>query len=179
MKPPTFTYCAFVFFFRCFLILSAWLVVGLALLFGFIHKGAIRRGQHNGEVAFPDGKKEMGDKYPFEDAIVPWWLSWYDTPDEPGPFPAYEPTVMRVYRSCGWGITVWYNLATRNMAHGFLKWCGIQADKEYKNAELRLEKFGVGYGWKCYRDWYQEIDLPDTQTAPKYYLVPSFFNNER
>lgn len=182
--PPSFWLCAAVWCARMVLMVNAWWIVGAALLLGKIKPGSIQRGQWNGKVA---GLGEIGDNYPFPSARIPRSLAWFDTPDEPGPFPAYEPGIMAVHAwaakwlgdARAWGFTVWWNLSFRNVAHGFLQRWRVDVATDFGNAALRQERFGIGYGWKQYRDWRAEVDAPHDTFWPRYYLVPSFFNNEK
>lgn len=177
MSPPPFWFCAEVSLVRMVLMLNAWWIVGLALVTGVIHPGPVVRGQWNGEVA---GLGETGENYPFPSVVLPRWLAWFDTPDEPGPFPAYEPAIMAIYVRWGWWVTVWWNWSFRNIAHGWLYpfrrvW---PLEDVPRNEQLRQVKCGIGYGWKAYRDWRAEAVAPHGEVAPRYYVVPSFFNSE-
>jgi hypothetical protein len=182
--PPSFWLCAGVWCARMLLMLNAWWVVGAAVLLGKIKPGPIRRGQWNGEI---DGLGETGDNYPFPSAQIPRCLAWFETPDEPGPFPAYETGIIAVHswaaKSLGdsraWGFTVWWNWSLRNVAHGLLQRWRVNVDTDFGNAALRQQRWGIGYGWKQYRDWRAEVGAPHGYVKPKYYLVPSFFNNEK
>ena len=46
--------------------------------------------------------------------IFPKWAECVEAPDEYG-FPAYEPSMMKLYKKTGYFFTTWWNLSTRNV----------------------------------------------------------------
>jgi len=51
--------------------------------------------------------------------VLPRWLAWFNTPDDPGPAQGmYEPQVRAVYDRFGWAAKTWYWLGVRNQMNG-------------------------------------------------------------
>ena len=49
---------------------------------------------------------------------LPWWLSWFSTPDERCPGNAWEPTIDAMLKKYGKSVTTYYNLGLRNQLMG-------------------------------------------------------------
>ena len=49
---------------------------------------------------------------------LPWWLSWFSTPDERCPGNTFEPTIMEMIEKYGKTVTTYYNLGLRNQLMG-------------------------------------------------------------
>jgi hypothetical protein len=49
---------------------------------------------------------------------LPWWLSWFATPDERCPGNTFEPTIMAMIAKRGKVFTTYYNLGLRNQMMG-------------------------------------------------------------
>jgi hypothetical protein len=60
------------------------------------------------------------------DSVLPGWLAWLNTPDDPGPMQGmYEPQVAAVRERFGWLVKTWYWLGIRNQCYGlFAALCG-------------------------------------------------------
>lgn len=185
LKMPSFAFCLFVHLFRVLLFLVAWFMVPLGFALGKIRQGELRAGQWSGAAYTPDGTMITGVKVPT--IIAEGFFSIFGLPDDPG-IGLYEKTVSKIYNAKGWWWAVFYQLAFRNVAHGWL----------HKFAQFRLESDGpvtetitvrVGpfyYGLKRYEDWsrydlayvgredflYGDYNFPEKHAA--WYFVPDF-----
>lgn len=120
--------------------------------------------------------KHYGQDQLIQRYVLPRWLNWFNSPDEDG-WPMYEPTVAKIYHSLGWRVALFYNLAFRNQAQGFLWLFGHEVtelvrnkNKEMNctllNKELDLKLFALIYGWEVAHDHYK------THTKTGYFAIP-------
>lgn len=161
---------------RFFLILTAWLVVGVGILCNKIYKGYPERaGQWSGAATDVNGNVYTGAQVPQMVCVGFWRL--YDMPDEPG-IGLYEPTVSAIYNRFGWWVTVYYQLAFRNVAQGLGYAYRAQGVANDVPAPQRTwTKFGIRYGYKQYADWrsMSNDEVLAGQQPKSYYYVPDFF----
>lgn len=67
--------------------------------------------------------------------ILPRWLAWLNTPDDPGPSQGmYEPQVLAVYNRFGWYVKTWYWLGWRNQLYGLF----ASLSAKYDGAPVRV-----------------------------------------
>ena len=91
---------------------------------------------------------------------LPWWLSWFQTPDERLPGDTCEAAVKEMYIKHGQWITSWYWLGVRNIAMGLAVYMGHETtdyiperplgfwkrDKTWRYAaEIGKVRFVMGY----------------------------------
>lgn len=184
MKFPSFAFCLFVHLVKALLFLVAWFMVPLGMWLGKIRQGELRAGQWGGYAWDMNGVGVTGVRVPTIVTEGLWKI--FGLPDEPG-IGLYEKTVSKIYNAKGWWWTVYYQLAFRNVGHG---WLGMFKQSRLAGAECEppvYKKLGpFYYGLKRYEDWnrydaswtlqenmtYGMYNFPDKTTA--YYYVPDF-----
>ena len=142
---------------------------------GFLTKGITMGskvlGQWNGAYAEEDGTISYG--YQVEQIVCKGIFKIFDIPDEPG-ITLYEPTVSKIYRKYGWYWCVYYNLAFRNVGHGWFYLFKQDLGTIKPTPESLLKTFcGISYGLKPYEDWrsYTINDLEDG--ILRFYGIPA------
>lgn len=178
MTQPNFFLFGALVLLRLLMILTAWIVVPVGILLNQIHKGLPERpGQWTGASFDADGKQVLGTVVPTIVCRGFWKL--YDMPDEPG-IGLYEKTVSSIYRKYGWWVTVFYQLAFRNIAQGLGYAFRAPVDVYMTPPQYVWTKFGIRYGYKRYADWRAMTDTEILQgEAPsKFYYVPDFLISE-
>ena len=179
MKIPSYYKCLAIHTGQLLMWLLAFWMVPLGFLFGGIRQGPSRFGQWSWQAK--QGEVYKGVPIPFctvqsIDCRGIW--KWFDIPDEPG-IGLYEPTVAAIYNKFGWWVTVYYQLAFRNVGHGFLyqfaQRDGSPSIALRKDLLLKSPIGSGGYGLRPYEDWrsYTEGGMRDPSLPRAYYYVPA------
>lgn len=174
MKQPNPLFCFAVFMARFFFMLIAPVAVAVGMLTRQIKPGQDRVLGQWGGAYWVNGEQKLGRLvFPIEST---GWFSIYSMPDEPG-LGLYEKTVSGIYDSWGWYVTVYYQLALRNIAQGWSYQWAVHGP--YVPAPERTWTiFGLRYGYKQYEDWkgYSQAEvLANAFAERKFYCVPDFF----
>ena len=157
--------------------LYAWLLVPVGLLVGGLRKGQPSMTQWAG--LHYKGQEVTHVALPRIECRGPWRI--FDLPDEPS-IGQYEPTVWRVYNRFGWYVTVWYQLAFRNVGHGWpylwsqwTPWWTLQAGHPLPPSETLGRWLGLYYGWRPYAAWRESptaLGHYDPLSQLSWYYVP-------
>jgi hypothetical protein len=147
--------------------LYAWFMVPLGFALGRIRKGPKRQTQWVGLASSYKGRPIPDEA--IESIECRWPFHVFDLPDEPS-IGQYEPSVHDIYKRYGWHVAVWYQLAFRNVGHGWpYRWAVVGDDES-------LYRLGpLYYGRRTYRNWRAKelIGGQDWYNHPlAYYSVP-------
>lgn len=94
---------------------------------------------------------------------LPWWLSWFATPDERCPCNSFEPDMMVMLEKYGKTVTAYYNLGWRNQMMGLAAALGKPATDYIPEGNgywerddiwrysLPLGPIRIVVGWQVYR----------------------------
>lgn len=173
---PSFSKCLSIMLFKWGCFAHAWFMVPLGFLLGGIRKGPAARSHWAGTGQVYKGKLVSNIAIESIRCSALWRI--YDIPDEPS-IGQYEPTVFWIYEKFGWYAAVYYQLAFRNVGHG---WLHLFAQRKADNGDTpqdnRLrKKFGLSYGLRPYVDWRAGGDAMATSRDPialaGYYFVPT------
>lgn len=179
MSRPSFVFCLFVQFLKVTTWLYAWFLVPIGMLCGGIRKGAPSKTQWACPGVVIDAVPIPQDE--IEGIETTGVFSVFALPDEPS-IGQYEPTVHRVYKRFGWYVAVWYQMALRNVGHGWpYKWAQHYEVWTLANGHplpphLTLFTFGpLHYGLRPYAAWRQHPDAVgtcDPMQRLSWYYVP-------
>lgn len=120
-------------------------------------------------------KQAIAEKLPYGAGLLiqryrlPDWADYLEMPDDYN-FPAYEPTMLKIYDRCGWFFATWVNLSFRNVGQS-LAWEYAVPVSGYDYAITDSERVEKGifktvkkiwplkviYGYSSYRNWKKEI----------------------
>lgn len=177
MSHKFIAFCLFVEALKLTTWLHAWFMVPLGFLLGGIRPGPFRRTQWAGHTY-------KGVQVTLEEApqIRARWL-WriYDLPDEPS-VGQYEPTVKRIWETFGWYGVVYYQLAFRNVGHGwpylFRRHSDVytrEGGHPLPGSNTTIKKCGLNFGFRPYADWRAQEDATfssDPESMLTWYYVP-------
>lgn len=174
MYTISFYTCLYAYIVRVLFFLSAWFLIPIGMILGKISKGPTQLGQWNG--AYHNGT-EITYGVEVESIKAAGFWANFDIPDEPG-ITLYEATVAKIYRKLGWWGAVYYNLAFRNVAQGWLYKFVVKfpPHTEPPAPEFLHSKFlGISFGTKVYRDWRSYPELGAFNGAHSWYGIPDLF----
>jgi hypothetical protein len=164
MKRPSFLLCLLVQALKSCTWLYAWVLVPIGMLVGCIRKGPPSKTQWACPGVAVDGVPVPMDEIP--SIVATGMFGIFDLPDEPS-IGQYEPTVHRIYRRFGWHIAVWYQMALRNVGHGWpYRWVQWNSAWTLANGHplppfvtvFKLGFLPVCYGLRPYAAWRQHPD---------------------
>lgn len=172
MMIPSLQKCLAIYAVRMALFLTAWFLVPLGFVTGMIRKGPRAFGQWSGAQCMSDGTILYNQTIESIECRGPFKV--FDVPDEPG-IGLYECTVASIYRKFGWYGAVWYQLALRNVGHGWLAMFSTALPYDRPLATLETTTLGIWYGLKRYENWreYSDSIQPIKPSDRKYYGIPS------
>ena len=170
VKLPGLAACLSIHIVRILIFAIAWFCVPIGFLVGGIRKGDKILGQWNG--AYADEHDIIIYGYKVEAIETSSLFKIFDLPDEPG-ITLYEPTVAKIYRRFGWYGAVYYNLAFRNVGHGWFSMFRQELGEVQPNPDdLLVSTLGILHGLKPYEDWrsYNGVQNPNPR---KFYGIPA------
>lgn len=130
-------------------------------------------------------KPIIGAKVPYDIGAeiprykLPDWAAFLEMPDDYN-FPAYEPTMMKIYNRFGWRVATWVNLSFRNVGLGLIWEYGVpvsgydyqitQEERAITGTFRQVTKCGfikIIKGYSSFKNWKPE------QFSSEFVAVPT------